>query len=64
MWLEDFIENSESTVVIVSHDRAFLNAVTTDTIHFFEQKLRYYKGNYDTFEKARTEANLNQTKQY
>jgi ATPase subunit of ABC transporter with duplicated ATPase domains len=54
MWLEDFIENSESTVVIVSHDRAFLNAVTTDTIHFFEQKLRYYKGNYDTFEKART----------
>jgi ATP-binding cassette subfamily F protein 3 len=53
MWLEDFIENCESTVVIVSHDRSFLNTVTTDTIHFFEKKLIYYKGDYDTFEKTR-----------
>jgi len=47
LWLENYIMNSSNTVVIVSHDRAFLNNVTTDTVHFFERSLIYYKGNYD-----------------
>lgn len=47
LWLEDYISNSSNTVVVVSHDRSFLNNVTTDTIHFFEKELNYYKGNYD-----------------
>ena len=47
LWLEDYISNSSNTVVVVSHDRSFLNNVTTDTIHFFEKELTYYKGNYD-----------------
>ncbi|EEH11762.1 ABC transporter family protein (macronuclear) [Tetrahymena thermophila SB210] len=55
MWLEDYIINCSITVVVVSHAREFLNVVCTDIIHFFEQKLVYYKGNYDQFEKTRTE---------
>lgn len=57
LWLEDYISNSSNTVVVVSHDRSFLNNVTTDTIHFFERELTYYKGNYDQFEKTRDERN-------
>jgi len=55
MWLEDYIINCKMTVVIVSHAREFLNVVCDETIHFFENKLTYYKGNYDTFEKIRSD---------
>lgn len=55
MWLEDYIINCSITVVIVSHAREFLNVVCDEIIHFFENKLTYYKGNYDTFEKVRSE---------
>jgi ATP-binding cassette subfamily F protein 3 len=55
MWLEDYIINCKCTVVVVSHAREFLNVVTTDIIHYFDNKLTYYKGNYDAFEKTRNE---------
>jgi len=42
-------------VVIVSHARDFLNAVCEEMIHFFNQKLTYYKGNFDSFERVRNE---------
>jgi len=35
-WLEKYIQNSQNTVIIVSHAREFLNNVCTHTIHFFE----------------------------
>jgi ATP-binding cassette subfamily F protein 3 len=58
MWLEDYVTNvCKNTVVVVSHAREFLNVVCTDIIHFFEQKLVYYKGNYDSFERTRSERN-------
>lgn len=55
IWLEKYISESESTVVVVSHAREFLNQVCTDIIHFFDQTVQYYKGNYDSFEKARND---------
>jgi len=55
MWLEDYLNSWENTVIIVSHAREFLNSVCTDMYHFQEQKLVYYKGDYDSFEKKRTE---------
>lgn len=55
MWLEDYIINCTMTVVIVSHAREFLNVVCDEIIHFHECKLTYYKGNYDNFEKTRSE---------
>jgi ATP-binding cassette subfamily F protein 3 len=53
MWLEDYICNCKSTVVIVSHAREFLNVTCNEIVHYCNEKLDYYKGNYDTFEKLR-----------
>jgi ATP-binding cassette subfamily F protein 3 len=55
IWLEDYIRKLDITVVIVSHARDFLNATVEEVIHFFNQKLIYYKGNFDMFEKVRNE---------
>ena len=59
-WLEEFLSQWEKTVLIVSHDRGFLNAVTTATIHLHRKKLIYYGGNYDTFVRVRAEHRANQ----
>ena len=53
LWLEDFLENWKNTLVIVSHNRSFLNAVCKEIIHLENKRLVYYKGNYDTFERTR-----------
>lgn len=50
IWLEHFLANWKNTLVIVSHQRDFLNTVATDIIHLYNKKLNYYKGNYDAFE--------------
>jgi len=47
----------------VSHAREFLNATVDEIIHFFDQQLVYYKGNFDTFEQVRNEKNRQQNKQ-
>lgn len=55
MWLEHHLLNNPSvdsqTIVVVSHDRAFLDAVTTETIIFRDKQLQYHAGNYDDWEK-------------
>lgn len=55
IWLEDYVKKLDITVVIISHARDFLNAVCEEIIHFFNQKLTYYRGNFDSFEKVRNE---------
>lgn len=55
MWLEDYLNTWPYTLVVVSHARDFINNVATDIIHLTNQKLYYYKGNYDDFEKSRSE---------
>jgi len=55
MWLEDYLITWPNTVVIVSHAREFLNTVCTDVYHYQDAKLTYYKGNYDAFDKKRSE---------
>lgn len=54
-WLEQFLCEWERTVVIVSHDRGFLNRVTTNTVFLHRKRLWYYGGSYDTFLKVRAE---------
>ena len=44
-WLEEFLAEWERTVLIVSHDRGFLNAVTDYTIFQHRKRLFYYGGN-------------------
>ena len=46
-WLEEFLINFENTVIVVSHDRYFLNKVCTNTADFDYVKIQLYAGNYD-----------------
>ncbi len=46
-WLEDFLMDYDGTVIVVSHDRHFLNAVCTHTVDIDYGKVKLYAGNYD-----------------
>lgn len=46
-WLEDFLLDYSGTVIVVSHDRHFLNTVCTHTVDIDYTKIRLYTGNYD-----------------
>jgi ATP-binding cassette subfamily F protein 3 len=64
LWLEKYLKSYEKTILLVSHDRAFLNDVCTDIILFHNRRLDYYRGNYDSFEKTRKEMRIVQQKQH
>nr|CEL65229.1 TPA: MGC81714 protein, related [Neospora caninum Liverpool] len=53
----------DKIVIVVSHAREFLNDVCTDMIHFTNQSLTYYKGDFDTFESVRAAQLLQQQRQ-
>lgn len=64
-WLEDYLITSWSgTLLVVSHDRAFLNAVATDIIHQHSERLDYYRGNFAQFYETRLERRKNQQREY
>lgn len=52
IWLTDLLSKWKKTLVLVSHDKHFLNQVCTDIIHLADHKLSYYHGNYDQFLKG------------
>jgi ATP-binding cassette subfamily F protein 3 len=63
IWLENYLRTWKHTLLIVSHDRNFLNAVATDIIHLTnEKKLETYRGDYDAFERTRMERLKNMQK--
>ena len=53
-----------STIVVVSHDRTFLNSICTDIIHLHSRRLDQYRGNYDNFVKAMNERLTQQQRDY
>ncbi|HSG65271.1 MAG TPA: ABC-F family ATPase, partial [Gammaproteobacteria bacterium] len=55
-WLEEALSNSKATMVIISHDRHFLNTVCTDIADLDYGELRLYPGNYDQYMTAATQA--------
>lgn len=55
-WLEDVLNQQESTMVIISHDRHFLNSVCTHMADIDYGELRVYPGNYDEYMVAATQA--------
>jgi len=55
-WLEGVLNNQKSTMIIISHDRHFLNAVCTHMADIDYGELRVYPGNYDDFMLASTQA--------
>ena len=67
-WLEDFLMNFENTVIVISHDRHFLNAVYTHIADLDFQKIQLYVGNYDFWKEssqlaAQLKANANAKKE-
>ncbi|CAH3134847.1 unnamed protein product [Pocillopora meandrina] len=64
LWLEKYLLNWPCTLLVVSHDRTFLDAVVTDIIHMHSQRLESYRGNYENFVKTMTEKLTNQQREY
>ena len=60
-WLEDVLNNRESTMIIISHDRHFLNQVCTHMADLDYGKVTIYPGNYDDFMEASTQARERQS---
>ena len=54
-WLEDWLKRYAGTLLLISHDRDFLDAVVTHIVHIEHQQLRLYRGNYSAFEVQRAE---------
>lgn len=52
-WLEKFLKDFKGGVLIVSHDRYFLDITVNEVIELFNSKLKRYKGNYSSYEKTR-----------
>lgn len=50
-WIESFLKNYDGAVILVSHDKAFLNSVTTRTLAFQQGNLQDYAGNYSYYTK-------------
>lgn len=64
-WLEDHLCNAWSgTVIVVSHDRAFLNGVATDILHLHDERIDPYKGNYEQFVVTKDERLKNAQREY
>lgn len=55
VWLEAWLKRYDGTLIVISHDREFLDGVTNVTLHIDNAKLVRYGGNYSTFEAMRAE---------
>ncbi|WP_343748929.1 ABC-F family ATP-binding cassette domain-containing protein [Fluviicola sp.] len=63
-WLEDFLVNSAKAVVVISHDRAFVDAITNRTIEVTMGRIYDYKAKYSHYLELRKERRAQQQKQY
>ncbi|HSZ87346.1 MAG TPA: ATP-binding cassette domain-containing protein [Puia sp.] len=52
-WLEKYLQRYQGSVVIVSHDKYFLNRMVTKIVEVYQQQLNIYNGNYDYYEKEK-----------
>lgn len=53
IWLEDWLKRYPGTLIIISHDRDFLDGVVNVVVHIDDRKLKRYAGNYSAFERQR-----------
>ncbi len=60
VWLEDWLKRYDGTLVLISHDRDFIDAVVESVIHIEHRKLNSYAGGYSNFERQRAERLANQ----
>jgi len=64
LWLENYLQSWPTTLLVVSHDRMFLDSVATDIVFLHSKDLDTYKGNYTQFEKTKDEKLKNQQREY
>ncbi|MFZ5662188.1 MAG: ABC-F family ATP-binding cassette domain-containing protein [Pseudomonadota bacterium] len=55
LWLEQWLLKYPGTLLVISHDREFLDGICTHTLHLHEGRARLYTGNYTAFERQRAE---------
>ena len=60
VWLEAWLLRYAGTLIVISHDREFLDAITRTTLHLDEAQLTRYTGNYTAFEEMRSERAMQQ----
>lgn len=60
IWLEGWLKDYRGTLLLISHDRDFLDAVVNHILHIERQQLTLYRGNYSDFEKQRAERLIQQ----
>lgn len=63
-WLEDFLINGAKAVIVISHDRAFVDAITTRTIEVTMGRIYDYRAKYSDYLELRKERRAQQQKQY
>lgn len=64
LWLEDWLMGYDGTLMLISHDRDFLDKICGHIIHIENKQLSYYTGNYSAFEKMRAEKLAQQQSAY
>ena len=64
IWLESWLSAYRGTLLLISHDRDFLNNICTHIAHLEQQRIQLYTGNYSAFEHIRAERLANQQSQY
>ena len=64
LWLEEWLQRYAGTLMLVTHDRDFLDAVVTSIVHLDGRKLRLYSGNYSQFEREHALALAQQAAAY
>ena len=64
LWLERYLVEYRHTLVVVSHDRGFLNEVCSDIIEFKDLALNYFKGDFDSYIKTADDNVRNQKRVY
>ncbi len=64
LWLENWLKRYPGTLILISHDRDFLDNVINQTIHIEHKKLNCYSGNYTAFERQRIEQLAQQQSMY
>ncbi|KAI8382332.1 P-loop containing nucleoside triphosphate hydrolase protein [Blakeslea trispora] len=64
VWLENYLQTWPNTLLVVSHDREFLDEVATDILYMHSEKLEYYKGNFSNFNGTKDERRKAQLREY
>ncbi|MEE8058543.1 MAG: ATP-binding cassette domain-containing protein [Pseudomonadales bacterium] len=64
LWLEQWLQRYEGSLLLISHDRDFIDSVSEGIVHIEHKKLNSYKGNYSAFERQRAERLAQQQANY